>query len=478
MKQFWKFLKEKNWPALFGYVFFIGFMVGGYYYNLKFVQLGLPDLGERYIGLNATQMSRIMSILAIETCIVAVVTVVVFTKMNWGRNFQLKLQIALAIGVTQVILTLIAPTIRTEQALVAWIVTTSVILGIGIPITFSFLVDLIPVQDRGMVAGLITGITYFLGNVSPFAWNIESFTQEILFIMVPGVVMLVVLVALDRKLGLVSALAKNATDPAFSQGRFLPEDGAAPDFLRDARYWLCLAFMFMIFFVDSLGFLRILDTPIHYDSSWHGDFKTRLVMATTHLLVALLMGYIYSLTNERVLILVTFGLFVVAQGVYAGIGDSVAAPLMTSSLYCAAVSTYTVINFTAWGDFSNRDTAVRNGGIGVAISGWLATFSSTSISIAWTPVLTFSQHLTFVATISGLTFLAYATVLLLQARGVIPGAPHPLGLVLTRDPNDVKWADLKDERRSSADSGSAETTKAPKPEPQLEPEPETGLADD
>ena len=46
-------------------------MAGGYYFNIKFIQLGIPSLGEERLGLKSSEMGRVMGLLAIITSIVA-----------------------------------------------------------------------------------------------------------------------------------------------------------------------------------------------------------------------------------------------------------------------------------------------------------------------------------------------------------------------------------------------------------------------
>jgi hypothetical protein len=62
-----------NWPALFGYALFTGMMAIGYFYNVTFVQLGLKDLGERVLFLPAASVAQQMALLALLTCVTALV---------------------------------------------------------------------------------------------------------------------------------------------------------------------------------------------------------------------------------------------------------------------------------------------------------------------------------------------------------------------------------------------------------------------
>ena len=52
-------------------------------------------------------------------------------------------------------------------------------------------------------------------------------------------------------------------------------------------------------------------------------------------------------------------------------------------LYATAVSLYTVVNFAVWADISTPDTIPLHSALGVALSGWLATFLSTALALQW-----------------------------------------------------------------------------------------------
>jgi hypothetical protein len=146
--------------------------------------------------------------------------------------------------------------------------------------------------------------------------------------------------------------------------------------------------MFGIFFVDSLGFLRIVDTPILVDGAWQAVQPTpRLIIAVTHVLAALVGGVLYTYLDERHLFYWIFGLFALTHLSYTFrvwlLPETTIAALGTPMLYATAVSLYTVVNFALWADFSTPQTISSNTAVGVALSGWTATFLSTALAIHW-----------------------------------------------------------------------------------------------
>jgi hypothetical protein len=76
-------------------------------------------------------------------------------------------------------------------------------------------------------------------------------------------------------------------------------------------------------------------------------------------------------------------------------------------LYATAVSLYTVINFALWADFATPQNISWKTAVGVALSGWTATFLSTAAAIHWqTNGMPLSEHLRIVESLALVLFLA------------------------------------------------------------------------
>lgn len=393
-------LKSRNFPALFGYLLFIGMMASGYYYNLTFVQLGLEDFGTRLLGLSASTVARDMAMLALLTCIIAIAFGWWMQSRGWGRRFRLKLQISFGVVLAQTILTLICALITTEAGFLLWLAGVSLALGVGVPVMFSMTVDLIPVRMRGGAAALVTASAYFAAETLSSEWTFEAFRRQSLLMLMGGMVA-VGLLAIIRHPWL-EALARQHELPAFAHGRFARTGRA------DRRMLGLVVIMFGIYFVDSLGFLRLLKTPLYMAGAWQSpDFDVRLFIAGTHVVSALVAGVLYSSLRTRPLFLWIFGIFALTHLQYSfhirtGAENTV---LSMPMLYALAVSLYTVVNFAIWADLSTPDTISLNSALGVALSGWTATFLSTGLAIAWGERLSLERHIQVVDSLAMLFFL-------------------------------------------------------------------------
>ena len=297
-----RFLAERRWTTLAGYDFYVVALAAGYYYNLTFVQLGLVDLGTRLVGMSPGEVSAAMAVLALVAVAVAVPTGVAMDRRGWSADLRMKLRLLFAVVTVQLALTAIAPMIRTPGGFLAWVVVCSATLGAGIPATFGLMVDFIPVRDRGMVAGIVAGLAFATAAVYPLEWRIEEFSRVLAFAMAPGAVVLGVLSF--RRTRLVEELGRQHL--RFGTGRFCRP---APVRTASAAFWGPVALMFGVFFIDSLGFLRLIDTPLYIFTSWQSpQISTRLFIAGTHVAGAAMAGVLYASLGRRWLFLWVFGL--------------------------------------------------------------------------------------------------------------------------------------------------------------------------
>lgn len=379
-------VRSGRWTTLAGMLFFAGMMATGYAYNLTFVQFGLLDLGSRLVGMSRQNLALSMACLALLTSLVAVLFGLLMARRSWGRQFQTKLRLAFGVVLGQTLLTAVAPFIRSQPAFLAWIVGASLALGVGVPVTFGMTVDLVPVRSRSYVAALITAGAYFPAAVVSADWTVETFAAGMVPLMVAGALALGGL-AFGR-LDLVRQLAAQHRRPDFGLGRFVrlrttPNAGSQTRVERSL--FVLFILMFGIYFVDSLGFLRLAETPLFFKTAWRSpELNTRLLIGSAHIVAALIAGVLYAALDERELFLWIFGIFALVHLMYtvsargAPFGEpSLAMPL----LYAVAVSLYTVINFAIWADVSTPGTISRNAALGVALSAWTATFISTGLAL-------------------------------------------------------------------------------------------------
>lgn len=406
-------LRRREWSTAFGYLLFVGALAAGYFYNLTFVQLGLVDLGSRVIGLSETEVALRIALLAGATLVVALTAGLLLHRTGAGGRFLVKLRLLFVAVVIQTVLTAVAPHLRSGEAMTIWILVASLALGIGVPSMFGLTCDLIPVRDRGWVAAVVTSAAYLPAAVFATEWQIERFAEQLLGPMAIGVVGMGVLAFVPLRV--TAVLSRQHAIPSFGIGRFVR---GAPAVRSPGRaFVLALLLMFGVYFIDSLGFLRIIETPAYMGSAWHSvDAVDHWLIAGAHVLAAVVAGILYPAFRQRALFGWVFALFALAQLQYvlhATMAPELPASLGMPLLYAMAVSIYTVLNFTLWADFSTPSTIARNTALGVGISGWLASFLSTALSISWrTEGLPFTDHLRAVSAIS-LALLVVTAVLLL-----------------------------------------------------------------
>jgi hypothetical protein len=309
-------------------------------------------------------------------------------RRDWSTDLRLKLRLLFGVLVVQFVLTAVAPHVRSVAVFGAWIVVASCALGVGFPVSFSLAIDFVPVPDRGPVAAVITAVTYFLANAVPVKWSIGAFSLHMVAAMVPGLVVLGV-VAFDLW-GPVERLVDGLTDQyrEFGTGRFCHPTQVRT---RSLAFLAPVALMFGVFFIDSLGFLRIIETPALVLTSWQSpEFSTRLTIAVVHVVGALMAGVLYVNFDRNGLFLWVFALFGLTYVLYtsdlrvAALFPAVgrdASSLVNPLFYALTVSFYTTLNFALWPDLSTAETIGTHSAVGVGMAGWLATFSSTAVAL-------------------------------------------------------------------------------------------------
>jgi hypothetical protein len=221
---------------------------------------------------------------------------------------------------------------------------------------------------------------------------------------------------------LLDVLADQHRQPVFGIGRLLVQTGKGSYTIRRSLVGL-LAMMFGVYFIDSLGFLRLLDTPLYMRFAWQSvELDIHLFIAITHVVAALAGGILYATLTERQLLLWVFGYFALAQLMYTlhtRFGPADYAPLAMPMLYAIAVSLYTVINFAIWADIATPQTISFYAALGVAFSGWAATFLSTALAIyLQTTGVSFLEHFEVVNAVSSGFFLVLLLLPLL--KGLVP----------------------------------------------------------
>ncbi len=303
-------------------------------------------------------------------------------------------------------LTAFVPAIDGPGAFWPWLLLAAVILGVGVPATFGLATDLVPVRWRGLTAAAISALAYggaiaFLGE-----WDARVLAERLLPLMALGTVGLAALALEPGPLRQVTdRLSGQAALAGFGRGRF-----AGPG--AERRLLVAAGLLFAVFFVDSLGFVRLIESPFVTTSWQSSELLDRGTLIGAHVVGALVGGILYSTFDERFLWPWIFGIFGLVAMIYVldvrlgMFSQALAMPV----LYAVAVSLYTVIAFALWPDLSTPDTVTRNVAVGVAISGWAATFASTALALVWrSSGMDFDRHLSLVAAVSLLAIAAFGT---------------------------------------------------------------------
>ncbi|WP_439028344.1 MFS transporter [Haloarchaeobius sp. DT45] len=413
-------IREGDWLPVVGASFYVALLSGGYYYNVTFVQLGLLDLGTRLVGMTRGEVSLAMAVLALATVAVALPMGWLFDRRGWSADLDVKLRLVFGVVVVQTVLTAVAPFVRSVPGFYAWVLACSVALGVGVPATFGLAVELVPVPDRGWVGAAIAGSSFFLAAIYPLEWNVGAFSRVMVAAMVPALGLLGFLVV--RRPDVLDRFA--AQREMFGRGRFCRPD---PVRMTSPRFLTALVLMFGVYFVDSFGFLRIVETPVYVLSAWQSpDFSVHLFIAVVHVVGAVMAGVLYVNFELKAVFLWTFGLFSVTHLLYSF--DAATAPAGETALvlplfYAMAVSFYTTINFALWPDLSTPQTVGRYASLGVGMAGWVATFLSTGLALYFDQTgVSLVDHLSLVNALAlvllvGLALGLYLSRLREHARG-------------------------------------------------------------
>ncbi|MGA9532879.1 MAG: hypothetical protein WBR18_09205 [Anaerolineales bacterium] len=412
---------KKGWLVTgFGLLLFSGMMAAGYLYNVTFIQLGLTDLGERVLSLSPTAVATRMAGFAVVTCTVALVFGWWMTRSGRGADFRWKAKAALAVLSVQALLTACVLAVDSAGEMSAWLLAAGAAMGAAVPVTFALTVDFVPVAARGWTAGLITATAYLSANLLPADWRIEVLAKDMLILMPLGLLLTAGLAFVRHPW--IDQWANQHRDPSFGRGRYLPSAGHSRFPLR---LLAVIAIMFAAFFIDSLGFLRLLDSPTHMLSAWQSNEPgVRLALGGVHVLGAAIGAVFYSYLDDKTLYLSIFGLFGLTHLLYTMAARSTGTPaLAMPMLYALAVSMYTVVTFALWADVSTPKTIGVRAAVGVALSGWTATFLSTALALRWIEAgLPLTRHLQWVDAGAVLLFLSMILVIYF-ARSASPVNP-------------------------------------------------------
>jgi MFS family permease len=395
-----------GWNTAAGFGVYVLVLTAAYYYNLTFVQLGLTEFGLEQLGLSMESVAVAMGLLAVATLAVTLVSGRLMDRYGLGRNLPLKYRVLFGALLLQSVLTFALDLVASFAGFLVWILLCAVLLGGAIPFAFSLLLDLVPAGMRGYAAGAVAACAFALAALVPFEWAVGNFAPAAVAVLAPAVALLGVLSVSPGLLG------------AGPTGQRRGHSGRSG--LLRVPVVVGVVLLFGAFFVDSLGFVRIIETPAYVDSAWQSsDYPTRLLLAVTHVAGGVGAGVIYARFRHLWLFLATFVLFATAQFLYAYDIALGGPPILETGLplvYVLAVSSYTTVTFALWPDLATPETVGTYTAVGVGVGGWLATFTSTALALGSDRgQLGLDVHLTVVGSISVLFLLLTVSLWYLTA---------------------------------------------------------------
>ncbi len=403
-----EFARDGDWSVVAGAGLFVALAAGGYYYNITFVQLGLVDLGTTVVGLDGDTVSTWMAGFALLTVAVAVATGWTMDRRGWSRSVLTKLRLVTLTVAAQLLLVVVAPLVRSPAGFGALVVWCSLSLGVAVPATFALAVDLVPVPDRGAVGAAATAGAFGIGAVYPLEWDVVAFSRVMAVAIVPALVVLGTLAV--RENALVARWDRQRE--RFGVGRFRRTEDVTT---RTLTFWVLVLLLFGAFFVDSLGFLRIVETPSLVGGSWQSpDVGVRVAIAASHVAGAIAAAVLYRNFGRTWLFCWVFGTFAVTHLLYtfAVRFDTGGSVLAMPLFYALAVSLYTTFNFALWADLSTPADVGLHTAVGVGVAGWTATFLSTALALSFEARgVTLLAHLELVNALAVVLTLVVGTLL-------------------------------------------------------------------
>ena len=173
-----------------------------------------------------------MAALALVALAVSVSGGVVMDRRGWSRDLRCRLRLLAAVTAAQLALTISAPVLRTPAGFTLWVLACAATIGIGIPVTFSLMADLIPVRDRGFAAAVPAALSFFVASLYPQQWRVEEFSAVMAAAMGPAVVVLTVLATRPSRLVDQLGVSRHGRGRGRRPKRSMPKGGRPRLLLR------------------------------------------------------------------------------------------------------------------------------------------------------------------------------------------------------------------------------------------------------
>ena len=210
-----------------------------------------------------------MGLLAAVTLVVTLTTGYLIDRESRGTATLWKCRVLFAIVVLQVAVTYLLTTVSSLPEFLLWLVGCSVLLGAAIPFAFTLMLDLIAPSERGYAAGAAVGCAFF-GCLSPRPVDGRTVRSRCRRCPAP-----------DRarargRLGWTTRWETRASRRRWrARGTRRRRDRectiASPNGAASRRSGTAVRRIFL----DSLGFVRIIETPNLVERSWQRSRRAR-----------------------------------------------------------------------------------------------------------------------------------------------------------------------------------------------------------
>ena len=384
---------------------------------IKFVQLGIPDLitNVLFSELSFEEVTPILTgaSTALALCGLFGCFFAGFILNKYPISFNKK-QIINAVLMGIILFFIYISNFISPNLLYLWVILFATCFGAFTCIVYTFLFDILPKKNRGLVTGFSVAMIYFIGASSSDVWTFHQFRSDALILLSISFIIMVV----------------------FLMFRVFQESYIQQIHEEGKKYNIglktVLIMLSLVLFIDSFGFLRITSEGVLENATitilsvtWQNPSNIfRLYIGIAHVASAIVVSILYNKIKPFKVICISLILFVIADvligiSTFERIGSiSTTEGFMSIQyifppIYASAVSIYTLVFLTLLADISDEKTIYRNVSIGMGLIGWFSSFIATGLSLFLAATIPFYVHLLAASVIA---IIALVIVLILKKK--------------------------------------------------------------
>lgn len=334
-------------------------IIGGGFINLRLVQIGIPGFGLTVLNLSEETVIIALFLLGITACVSCIC--IGFVLEKHPIMFNEKKICFIVLTWLNTLLIYITYFITDQLGYLLWVIIIGVYFGALSGIAYSLIFYLIPRNRRGGVAAILGGVMYFISASYPGDWSFEMFRDQSILIwpLIFGILGFFILF------------------DVFDNGKIEINQNLEPNFQINAKPIIII--LILILFLDSFGFLRIIETQEISSQMWLSNQSFKIYIGIIHLVSAIIIGVFYKKIGPFNTLILSLFLFVIADFVIALIPFSETIRIIFPLLYASAVSVYTLILMSIFADISTKETINRNTSIGFGLIGWFSAYTGTGL---------------------------------------------------------------------------------------------------